>query len=70
VEDETPSDDIETIPPRSIGGMASMIAALTALVLISIIAFWIIGTEQPAIGASASDSRIVIATEAAKRSHD
>jgi hypothetical protein len=67
--EDVPSQSHETTPARKVGAMASMIAALTALVLISIVAFWVIGTQMPPAG-NPPAGRIVVATEAAKGSPD
>jgi hypothetical protein len=64
------SDEPDPIPARKVGGMAGMIAALTALVLISIVAFWAIGTQKTAGARTAQPSHIVVATEAPRPSQD
>lgn len=54
------------IPPRTVGGLSRIVAVLTGLVLISIMAFWAIGTQKSSVGNAAQASKIVVATEAAE----
>jgi hypothetical protein len=66
VNDDKPPEESAPIPPRTVGGLSWMIAVLTGLVLVCILAFWAIGTQKPSGGNAAMASRIIIATEAAQ----